>query len=273
MVEADQPAVIDLLARGFPKRGRAYWERALTVLSDRDVPAACPRYGFVLVADARVVGVILLIFSERFDDDEPRCHVSSWYVEPEFRAYASLLISMALKRKRAVYVNTSSASHTRKTIVAQGFTCYARGVFLAVPALAPLARDIALREVGSDETGLGSISTVLLDHKRYGCVGLVCSRGGVDYPFIFLRRTIPRTMVPCAQLVFCDNLSTFAPFAGTIGRYLLRRGMPILMMDANAPVAGVPGRFLADRQPKFFRGARSPRLGDLTYSEAVLFGP
>lgn len=57
------------------------------------------------------------------------------------------------------------------------------------------------------------------------------------------------------------------------GRYLLARGMPIVMIDANERPRGLVGLYLEGRSPKYCKGPVPPRLGDLAYSEAVLFGP
>ena len=51
----------------------------------------------------------------------PRCNLSSWYVEPSFRAYAPLLVSQALRHKHVTYLNVSPAPHTLPIIEAQGF--------------------------------------------------------------------------------------------------------------------------------------------------------
>ena len=242
-------------------------------MARRSVPLDCPRFGFVLASGDRLAGVVLLIFSEPRDADaNPRCFVSSWYVEDEFRAYASWLISRALKQKQAVYLNMSSASHTRDTIAAQGFSRYAEGVFLAVAAL---ARGRGAVKIGPADAGrdVEPFSALLADHTRYGCLSLICSAGGRTYPFVFLRRRIPKTFFPCAQLIYCGDLADFVRFAGPLGRYLLRHGLPVVMVDSNGPLEGVPGRYLSGRLPKYFRGPAPPRLGDLAYSEAVLFGP
>jgi hypothetical protein len=45
-----------------------------------------------------------------------------------------------------------------------------------------------------------------------------------------------------------------------------------VLLDACGPAPGLVGRFFKDRAPKYFRGARPPRLNDLAYTEAVLFG-
>jgi hypothetical protein len=271
---ADLPAVVDLLTRGFPSRPRSYWEHALEAMALRSVPPDCPRFGFVLASGDRLAGVVLLLFSEpRESGADPRCFVSSWYVEDEFRAYASWLISRALKQKQAVYLNMSSASHTRGMIAAQGFSCYAQGVFFAVAALAPGREATKIVPADAVDTGDGPLSALLADHARYGCISLICMAGGRTYPFVFLRRRIPKTVLPCVQLIYCGDIADFIRFARPLGRYLLRHGLPVVMVDANGPLEGLPGRYFPGRLPKYFRGPAAPRLGDLAYSEAVLFGP
>ena len=71
------------------------------------------------------------------EDGILRCNLSSWYVDPRFRIYASLMVKVALSHPGLTYTNTSSAAHTRETIVSQGFGCYAEGQILAIAADGP----------------------------------------------------------------------------------------------------------------------------------------
>ena len=64
-----------------------------------------------------------------------RCNLSSWYVDPAFRAYATLLVSHALSHRDVTYLNVSAAPHTWPIIEAQGFARYCDGIFVAVPLL------------------------------------------------------------------------------------------------------------------------------------------
>ena len=62
------------------------------------------------------VGVLLLIFSDVATSATPniRCNVSSWYVEPAFRSFASLLVLRALKNKRRhLSEHLAGAGHAR----------------------------------------------------------------------------------------------------------------------------------------------------------------
>lgn len=47
----------------------------------------------------------------------------------------------------------------------------------------------------------------------------------------------------------------------------------MLIVDANGPVAGLRGMYLASRGCKYFKGPNPPRLADLTETELVLYGP
>jgi hypothetical protein len=60
--------------------------------------------------------------------------------------------------------------------------------------------------------------------------------------------------------------------AGAIGRYLLRRGKPVIIIDANGPVAGLPGVYTEARGRKYFKGPHRPRLGDLSDTELAIYG-
>ena len=111
IAEADLDAVIALLARGFPNRGQRFWRRAFAQLSQREPPRGLPKYGYLLENDESPVGVLLLICAtmQTADTTNTRCNLSSWYVEPEFRAYAPLLVAQALRHKDVTYLNVSPA--------------------------------------------------------------------------------------------------------------------------------------------------------------------
>ena len=270
-----------LLARGFPDRERSYWERGLERQKVRALDPQYPRYGYLLENDGSVVGVVLLLFAklESGGKEMTRCNLSSWYVEPAFRSHASLLISIALKQKDVTYINISPAAHTRSTVEAQGFTRYSEGQFLALAALAPSVPGTSINEVSSakltpEQEALPE-AELLSAHAGYGCMSLICTLPEGSFPFVFLpfrpRKGLLR--VPSALLVYCRDVADFVRFAGPLGRLLLKRGICLVVIDANGPVGGLIGTFRGSRGPKYYRGPEAPRLGDLAFTEAVLFGP
>jgi hypothetical protein len=92
ITEADLDAVADLLTRGFVGRSRDYWMQGLRRQAARTVPQGYPRFGYMLDNDGTPVGVLLLLYTFRDEGGEPSiyCNLSSWYVEPAFRNYATL---------------------------------------------------------------------------------------------------------------------------------------------------------------------------------------
>ncbi len=99
--DADVEGVASLLARGFPAHDRQFWLAAYAQLSRHRTPAGLPKSGYLLETAGTAVGAILLICSNlpTGAGNAIRCNLSSWYVEPWFRAYAPMLVSQALRHK------------------------------------------------------------------------------------------------------------------------------------------------------------------------------
>src|SRR5215469_8814234 len=112
--DADIAGVARLLNRGFPNRSHEFWSRALDRLTRREPPPGFPKYGYLLESGGVPVGAILLICSTVYHGDRlaTRCNLSSWYVEPAYRTYATMLVSQALGHKDVTYMNVSAAPHT-----------------------------------------------------------------------------------------------------------------------------------------------------------------
>jgi len=274
--DADIDGVVDLLTRGFPLRTRGYWQRALKNLSLHQTPAEMPKFGYLLESGGDLVGVILLIFSSiPGDASRMRCNVSSWYVEPAFRGHASLLISQAIKHKNVTYVNISPALHTRPIVEAQGFSRYGDGQFVAAPALSMNGPGAAAKVIDVDTRPDAQFEhselELLLAHKAHGCLSLWCVTPERAHPFVFMPR-LAKGIVPCAQLAYCRDISDFVRLARPIGRYLAVHGRPLVIIDSNGPIPGLVGKYINGKAPKYFKGPDRPKLGDLAYTEAVLFG-
>jgi hypothetical protein len=74
------------------------------------------------------------------------------------------------------------------------------------------------------------------------------------------------------QLGYCRSMADYIGCAGAIGRYLLRRGKPVVIVDANGPVAGLSGVYSEAHGRKYSRGPHRPRLGDLADTELAIYG-
>jgi hypothetical protein len=268
---ADIDAVITLLTGGF-RNTREHWARVLVRLSNRISLPGFPRYGYVLTCNDVPVGAILLVFSPVPVNGETRIRGSlcSWYVQPEFRSYASMLVARALRRKDVTYVNVAPAANTLPIVDALGYVRYSSGWFAAFPALSHPSRNVRVEAIGAEvrPEGLRPAEPELLsEHASYGCICVTCHTPNSSLPFVFMRRKLGP--IPFAYLVYCRDPGDFVSCASPLGRFLAARGIPLVLLDANARIGGLAGAYFKG-YPKYFKGTDQPHLGDLAYSELVM---
>jgi hypothetical protein len=273
----DIDRIANLLTSGFRVRKREFWERGLARLSERRAPPGYPRYGYLLECNGAPVGVVLTVYSTTIVAGRPRirCSMSSWYTHPAFRAYGGQLTSRVFRQKEVTFVNNTPDPSTYPVLEAMGYRRYCDGRFFAVPALSASLRNVRVQMAAPDiaaEDDLSPFETqLLLDHRNYRCISVTCSAGDRRrHPFVLQPRR-KAGLVPFAVLVYCRQLEDFVRFAGPLGRFLALRGIPLVVADADGPIAGLVGRY-CDGSPKYFRGPDRPRLGDSAYSERILFG-
>jgi hypothetical protein len=278
--ESDLDSVGDLLTRGFVHRSRQYWMRGLHRQRTRSLQQDLPRYGYLLEHEGLPVGCLLLIHSTRIIDGEAAicCNVSSWYVDPAFRNHAALFASMTQKRKDVTYFNVTPALPTWPILEAQGFAVYCRGLYFSLPALSRRERRMTVKAVTQDTTSITGLPdeelALLKRHAGYGCLSLVCSTAEETLPFIFfsLRKRRGFIPLPAMQLGYCRSIGDYIRCAGAIGRYLLLRGKPLVILDANGAVKGLTGFYTEARGRKYFKGPHRPRPGDLADTELAIYG-
>jgi len=164
--------------------------------------------------------------------------------------------------------------HTRPIVEAQGFTRYASGQFVTLGLPLRLGRSPARIVAGGLEPDARFEPferDLLQDHARYGCISLWCTTADRAHPFVFAPRVL-KGLVPCVQLIYCRGLDDYVEFAQPLGAHLAARGRCLVLIDANGPIRGLPGRYIDGWAPKYFKGPARPRLGDLAYTEAALLG-
>ncbi|WP_245477409.1 MULTISPECIES: hypothetical protein [unclassified Mesorhizobium] len=277
--EADWEGVVDCLCRGFPERDRSYWTQALIRLSQRPAVADFPKYGLALEKADRIVGVVLTLYTRyrRQEGDEIRCNLSSWSVDEEFRPYAIKLITTILKQRDVTYTNVSPAPATLKHNLALGFRLFSSGQFAFLPVFSSVQRSCRVLEARPDLAEMGMLSDseryILSEHAALGCLSLICICDGAAFPFVLMPRRILRGLIPSYQVIYCRSLADLSRCAGAVGRFLLRSGILLCVVDAKEPIAGLFGWYRPNRGLKYFKGPRPPSLGDLTFTELVIFGP
>ena len=277
-VEGDWNGVADCLRRGFPQRDRDYWIRAFTRLSQRPTVADFPKYGIVLVNAGEIVGAVLTLYTRYQSEqgDEIRCNLSSWSVDEKFRPYATKLIMAVLRQRDVTFVNVSPAPATLKINKALGFRLFSEGQFVFLPVLnaARSCRVLEFRDGLAEAAMLPDNERYILsEHAALGCLCLICICDGQAFPLVLMQRHVLRGLIPCHQVVYCRSVADLGRYAGAVGRFLLRRGRLVCLVDAKEPVPGLFGRYFAKRGIKYFKGPKPPALGDLTFTELVVFGP
>jgi len=274
ITETDIHPLTELLARGlgYPS---GYFLQVFERLTHHKTPAGFPKYGYAMMSGDLIVGAILLIFTtiETEVGTSVRCHVTSWYVLPEYRSYGALFFSKALKWKDVTYLNISARPPTLPFLKVQGFSKYSEGQFLAIPAVNFSSGKERAKVVGAEIVPSAHFETferdLLLDHARYGCVSLWCMTSQRAYPFVF-RPHLFRGFIPGAQLMYCRDVDDFVRYARPIGLFLARRGILVVRVDSNGPIPKLVGRYFAGMGPRYYRGGRHPRLGDLAYTQAAM---
>jgi len=278
IAEADLGEAAACLARGFPERSNAYWVGALSRMAGRETIGDCPRFGYLMEASGRVVGVLLLIYSRRVvgQASEIRCNLSSWCVDPPYRGYALALHTNGVRRKEVTYTNLTAAPHTRAGLEAMGFRRFSDGLFVFAPILSRsrrATRVVAYADDAPEAALLGADErTILAEHAAFGCRALIGVDGDRAMGLVLQSRPLHHRRLACERLIYCRDIGELPAFAGAVGRYLLRRGIFLCLIDASGPLPGLVGKFLANREPKYFKGPDAPALGDLAYSELAVLG-
>jgi len=276
--DSDLDRVVDCLRRGFPTRPQSYWVDGLRRLSRRERVQDYPKYGYLLEARENIVGVILMIFSRRRDGDgaEIRCNLSSWCVDAQYRSYASCLVFAAVRHRGVTFINVSPTEATWAVASGFGFQRFCEGQFVFLPALRRPAKGDQTLLYAPDRPEAAALSAderrILAEHAAMGCQSLICVSGAQAFPVVLQRRRLLHGLIPVRQIIYCRVIADLPRLAGTLGRHLLGEGAAICVVDANGGIKGLFGRFFQNRGPKYFRGPNPPKLGDLSYSEIVVFG-
>lgn len=273
----DLADVVTLLCEGFPGRTPSYWRTGLQRFGSRERPIGTERFGYVLVADNALRGVILTIPSMHQNGGEQQVfiNISSWYVQKAFRGPpARELYRHACRREGVTYTNLSAAPHTVHTIRSLGFQEWTSGQMVAVGLRRhrslPRTRILSSRDFGSVEIH-PSEAKLLSDHESFGCLTFCLETPNRLSPFVFVRRRV-RGFIPCAQLIYCRELEDLIQHGLAVSSWLAARGFPLMLIDASAPIEGLCGRYYLDKGSKYFKGPPSPKVIDHTYSEMVLLG-
>jgi len=261
IVDSDLDGLADFLTHGFPATRRSTWTNGFARWQQLPHVEGLPRYGYVLDAGQGPVGAILVISSRR--GDRVIANLSSWYVEPDWRAHSAMLIGVATRLKQVTYLNVSQAPHSWRTLQAQGFTPYnfGRSAVFALPGRGHVREDIP------DDLPEAQL---LADHRKLGWISLVVEKDGIVSPFVLKPHMLERPPMPVMDVMFTRSPDDFRRSAGALAKYFLPRGRLGFLIDGD--MEGHLSHYVEGKEPRFFKGPCRPVLGDLAYTEKVLFG-
>ena len=271
LVSEDIPALTALLAEGFPLKTPAYWQNALAVLGARPRLGELPQYGLGLEVDGTLQGVMLMIAGQR--GDHLYCNLSSWYVREDHRTWSVMLFQRAMRRKGVCYTDCSPAEHVLPVITKLGFQPYTGGSVLIDARAALRGGDGVVQAL--DRTALDRLDppeqSLIRAHLEHGCAGvLVTGPDGRPHPALY-RTTRLKRLVPAARFVSGPPEVLMAA-AGGLMRALVRRGLPLMLIDL--PTEGTPslGRHMPGYGIRYARGGPPLYAGDLLDTEIAVFG-
>lgn len=265
-----------LLKRGFPERTPAFWDEGLARVTAHHKATNAGPIGQLLMVGDTAVGVILTIVSRRGSGAAHRevVNLSSWYVDPKHRWLAARMLGNVTARASATYTDLTPSPESIRINESLGFAVASRGHRLFVLPLVALRRGGQGRVIPFERLAAGALPpeehATLARHRELGCIAAALDTGARLHPLLFQR--VRRRGLPVARLLLVEERRLIADNIGAIARFLLRRGLPFLLVHADAHER-MPGGIVWNRtSPIQVRGEWERGRIDCTFSELVFLG-
>lgn len=264
----DLDKAMELLVEGFPERPRAFWEKAVERLRQHGGNAAADHpYGFIWITQGRQTGVALTPAVARVAPcgaTRRLVNISSWYVRPDQRWRAALMLKSLLSDPEAIYTDLTPTPAVRKMLPSLGFRPINRGTHIAPIPIAALRRSGGtLATVATD-----AAAAAITGHAAVGCEPVRLA--GPSGETLVVYRGARRFGVPVANLVYVESHRALAAAYGALARHLLARGFAFM----RAPALDEPAPFGSALLPTgiwYVRGDYFEDRTDVVGSELTLF--
>lgn len=238
-------------------------------------------FGYALVDEGRIVGLMGTLFSERSIDGRQVaiCNLHSWFVQPAYRGTASLLLLRpVLALRHHILTDFTSTPDVATMLLRVGFREFSgHTLFLPVvplrPDWGPAPRNIGL----TDAEAIGLMSDadlrILRDHTGFGCTHTIL-RVGSTYCYVVSSR-IEDGPWPHVHVHYVSAPSVFRQRIAAFRRHLLSDGARYLAVPSRLlrEGCGTPLAIASRTMPVLLRPGSSevdPPL-DTLYSEMALF--
>jgi len=276
-----------LLHEGFPARPVSFWLAALhRVQRLADNRAMGQPLGYFMLNQGQPVGVALTPASwrERADGTRVRLvNISSWYVRPDFRWRAGVMLRAIMADKSCIYTDLTPTPEVQKMLPVVGMQPINQGVAIhCLPLLALKPAQGAQARVLGPADALPAPATpeqwrplpaTVQAHRELGCTVLRLGIGvrtgvGNDAQLLVLRALRVRGLA-AAQVVFCDSQAQLLRDLGALARCLLPRGVALLVCDTRQASSSATALF-RPRERWFARGDSFEGRTDVLGSELCL---
>lgn len=260
---------LDLLVEGFPERSPAFWQAALDNLrSHAENDAVGHPHAFLMVGKAGPAGVVLTPAVSRTGPDGGRQRVvnlSSWYVRPEQRWRAPLMLKSLLRDDGTVYTDLTPTPAVRQMLPALGFRPINRGTRITV---LPVAAVLGRRGARVRPLPVGDEPEFLAGHRALGCRTVM-----VESPLgstLVVTRPVRYRGIPAADLVYAESHKLLDAGFSAFARHLIGRGYGLMRSPAVDDLCAA-GSVVLPRGFWFARGGSFCDRVDVVGSELTLF--
>jgi hypothetical protein len=278
LTEDHFPTAAALLAEGFPERSRAFWAHGLGRLAHHAGNGSCGvPLGALWVSDGEPVGVALTPASPRTRPDgspRPVVNLSSWYVRPQHRWRAPLMLRALLRDPRATYVDLTPSPPVEKMLLASGFRAVGTGTTLAALPVCAVgrARGARVRPLAAGDR-LGCAvppPAVLQAHRELGCLPLVMEHEGG--PTLFVCRPRAVRGLRAVRLEYVGSHQALQRHLPALARHLLARGFLCATWDTRDGAPPRAGTSQRDWGRWYARGEIENDCTDFIGTELCLLG-
>ena len=170
-------------------------------------------------------------------------NLSSWYIEPEHRWRAPIMMRGILQDRQAIFTDLTPDPRVRRMLPAFGFSPINSGIAINVTPIDSMFGSAHNRLVDLESVVEPAIAQetreLLLSQHEFGCFSAAFTLNETVHPLQFKPRRWRG--FPAAQLIYCESNSAVLANIGAVCRYLVRRGEALLLMDV--PLGGEVGGF------------------------------
>lgn len=254
---------------------REQWQRAFTGRWECEEDY----FGYALADGSRIVGMLGMLFSERFVAGRPMrfCNLHSWYVSPEYRSKSLALLKPVVALKDHIVTDFTPGPAVSAISKRLGFKPLKSDVLILPPMPPGVGRSRAsvIELQGDNDPGAAQMEAadhrIYLDHLNLDC-GHMVARDGDEYCYLVYSRIADRGL-PYCLIHYVSNRQLFARQQKAIRKHLLDHGKSRFAVLETRLAEGerVPLTFRTTANEKLYCGKGiAPHQIDTLYSEIVL---